>query len=282
MSINTTRTHVVATMIAALALAVMVGSAPAATLVQGSLQSIGESQGAGGATNIAGVSVTPGHEGYSLSDGVANGDEGLNTGGLDQSFNNPIIDYAFYTTTGGSTAITELVGGSSSIIGTATGTGTNSSTTPQMRIWSTSVPNGAFDNYDFTDMGRPYNVTGTINISSLSSGSVYLFFGLNNSSAETTTIDLSMSGSGQTTVDPAALVLAGVTPVNATKVVRYDFSDAQNYDTITWSYVFSSTSATNPNRARFGGVVVTGIIPEPATLALLGLGGLLMIKRRKA
>ena len=62
---------------------------------------------------------------------------------------------------------------------------------------------------------------------------------------------------------------------------RIDFTDAADYDTIT----FTLQESTEGQNGYFAGVVITNagptIVPEPSTLLLGGLGGLLLLRRRR-
>lgn len=242
----------------------------AATLTQGEFQTIGHTNGAANSAN-PGISVTSGSEGYST------GINGLGTGGLDGSFNNTILDYAFYTSGSG---LTESLGGAASLIGTPTTSGTNSDVTG-FSIWAGSPTAGTPDQDTWA---RAANVTGSVDISGLSSGSLYMFFGARVGTGDNYEISFTLSGDGQPAVAPVSVTgindetLDANGQDNAWFVYRVDFADAADYDELTFFY--TKTGDSNTARQRFGGVVLTGV-PEPGSLALLGLGGLLIGARRR-
>lgn len=242
-----------------------------ATVVQGEFQVIGD-------TNVPadpdspGISVTPGSEGYST------GTNGLAVGGLDGSFNNSILDYTFYTN-----GVSELATGSASLIGTATSTVGNGANAETLSLWSTTTPNGSLDNPDSTTWSRPVDITGAVDISGLTEGSLYMFFGARVGTGDTYEVSFTLSGSGQT---PVSLVETGInstsqggTSNNTWFVYRADFADAADYDTLTFFY--DKESDNNSARSRFGGVVLTGI-PEPSAVLLGGLGFLALLRRRRS
>jgi len=104
-------------------------------------------------------------------------------------------------------------------------------------VWTTTDPGVDFANdADFIDdtLARGSGTTGTIDISDLSSGTVYVICGgLKNN----LTLTLTMSGAGQT--DIQAVYLADAPGKNILWVVPFDFSDAAGYDTITYTYTFA-------------------------------------------
>ena len=246
-------------------------SAHSATLTQGEFQVMGDVNSA--AADNPGISVTAGSEGYST------GTDGLGTGGLDGSFNNPILDYAFYTS--GTGTLTESLGGAGSYIGTATNSGGTSSDVNTIDIWAGSPTAGTPDQETWA---RPQDVTGTVDISSLTSGSLYMFFGTR-IVPDNYDITFTLSGTGQTDVNLSELGILntdqGGVSNNTWFVYRADFADAADYDTLTFTYDAAHTN--NPAQSRFAGVVLTGnAIPEPSSALLGGLGAMLLLRRRRS
>lgn len=245
-------------------------NANAATLVQGEWQTIGHTNGAANSAN-PGISVTSGSEGYST------GIDGLGTGGLDGSFNAAIQDYAFYTS--GTGSMVESFGGSASLIGATTAGGT-STDIAGYSIWAGSSTVGTADQ---TTYARGHTIAGSVDISVLSSGSLYMFFGVRVGTDDIFDISFTLSGTGQTDL---VLAQGGINDEsvgaggqdNAWFVYRADFADAADYDTLNFTY--TETGGTNGARGRFAGVVLTAV-PEPSTALLGGLGLLALLRRRR-
>lgn len=226
-----------------------------------------------GSTN-PGISVTSGSEGYST------GTDGYGTGGLDGTFNGSILDYGFYTT--GTGSLVESYGGAASLINTPTipGSGT-SSDAAGISIWAGSSTGGAADQ---TTWSRPVDVSGTVNIAGLTSGSLYMFFGTRVGTGELTDISFTLSGGagGPVTLSETGINQAsqGGTVNNTWFVYRADFADVGDYTTLTYTY--DNASSNTAARSRFGGVVLTAV-PEPSPFMLLGVAGvmLLVLRRRR-
>ena len=267
-------TKSIATIGACACTALLLGAAVdthAATLVQGEFQTIGHTNGPANAAN-PGISVTSGSEGYST------GIDGYGTGGLDGSFNNTILDYAFYTSGSG---LTESLGGAAPLIGTPTTGGTSSDVTG-FSIWAGSPTAGTPDQDTWA---RARDVNGSVDISGLTSGSLYMFFATRVGTGDNYEIEFTISGAGQPAVAPVSVTgindqtLDANGQDNAWFVFRVDFADAADYDELTFFY--DKTGDNNNARHRFAGVVLTGV-PEPSSLALLALGGLFVARRRRA
>jgi hypothetical protein len=200
------------------------------------------------------ISVTPGSEGYSLDDG----------GALEATFNAPIVDYAFYDASSSSNAV--VAGASTEITDALSADEWTTYGGDYTWLWVTTTPNGALDNKDvFNIQKRGLNMTSSINISGLTAGSVYFFYGDNNAKAS---FDLSMTGSGPDVVLNGQGEAAS-NGANTQYMFRLDFADAAAYDTITWTYKISTG---NKNNTRFSGVVLTAPAAAPPTPGTLIYG----------
>lgn len=220
------------------------------------------------------VSVFDGKAGY---DGLASGTFGDGT----------VAAYRFWQNVGGGSGVngvaTYAQGGG--LISEITQTKSNPPTYGVgADVWTTSDPGVGYSTTpDYQDGVSPivsttvsgaYNVDGTIDISGLVSGTAYILAGAYQNSV---TVALDMTGSGQTT--QSASNNYNTTNDRNVHVFAFSFGDAAGYDQI--SYSFDNTGNNASNRSRFMGVVVDGEpIPEPASLALLGFGGLLIAGRR--
>ena len=145
-------------------------------------------------------------------------------------------------------------------------------------VWTTTDPGVGFvttADYTADTLARGSGITGTIDISSLSSGTVYVICG---GIKETVTLTVTMSGAGQTDIQAEYVkqLITGSAGKNHFFVSPFDFSDAESYDTITYHYTHDGAA----KRGRFMGAILTPV-PEPMTLSLLALGGLGLIRRRR-
>ena len=122
-------------------------------------------------------------------------------------------------------------------------------------VWTTTDPGVDFATAaDITTdtLARGSNITGTIDISSLSSGTVYVICGgLKNDISLT----LTMSGAGQTDIQAEYSVNPG--SLNKFWVVPFDFSDAGGYDTITYTFTIGTS-----RRGRFVGVIIDNVVSD--------------------
>ena len=232
-----------------------VTSSPPATIDAGPTVEVSDNH------SVFNVSVFPGKAGY--DDGVDSGVFGDGT----------VLDYRFFNNEGTTFNNAGYADGGAGLVSEATATnsdGTNGGALDWADVWTTSDPDA--DPADFTSdtFARSQGVTGTIDISGLESGELYFIYG---SFENPNTVALTMTGAGQPdltaefTIDPPG--------VNKAWISEFTFENAAFYDTISWTYTNTDTDG---SRARFMGVVLdgqpvsaAGEIPEPATMALLGL-----------
>ncbi len=186
------------------------------------------------------VSVYPGNASYSNVDGTVTGDFGDGT----------VLGYRFFNSDGvvvssyaddGTGIVAPVVSPPADDVGSGFS---------WAKVWTTTDPGVDFANAaDITSdtLARARNITGTIDISDLSSGKVYVIFG---SYYVWTTVSLTMSGAGQTDVQ-AEYSIDPPNDKNRMWISSFDFSDAKGYDTITYAYTHGTA-----RRARFMGVIV--------------------------
>ena len=138
--------------------------------------------------------------------------------------------------------------------------------------------------FDFTDAGGILTtgasataafVDGTIDITGLTAGSLFVLYG---TFADANEVTLTLSGAGQTdiVVPGGSLDPSGNTPLNSLTQFNFDNADLL-FDTLTLSY---RNDDLDGSRARFSGVVLTAV-PEPSSAMLLGLGMTAFILRRR-
>jgi len=188
------------------------------------------------------ISVYPGKASYSNFDGSVTGVFGDGT----------VLGYRFFNSDG--TVLSSYADDGSGIVAPVVSppdvdVGGSES---WANVWTTTDPGVDFANAaDITEdtLTRSRNITGTIDISSLSSGTVYVIFGANRNWA---TVTLTMSGAGQTDIQ-AEYYIDPPNDKNRMWVSSFDFSDAEGYETITYAYTYA-----NADRCRFMGVIIDG------------------------
>lgn len=225
------------------------------------------------------VSVNPDNAGfagfqYRLADDTTEGTD------YEVDFSAPVQAYRFVFDNG--TGITTRAGSPDSdtaITMTTTDTSYDSFGQGGTKLWTTNDPGSNLLSpataANFTNgigIRDISNVSGSIDISGLSSGTVWFIYGGYNSTP-------SITGTMRDTDGPDGDLAVGNAHIgdNANQqemfVASFDFVNDAGYDTIDYDYTVGT---------RWAGIVVTGTaIPEPSSLALLGLSGLALLRRRR-
>jgi hypothetical protein len=197
------------------------------------------------------------------------------------AFTQPVQSYRFvyedtaeeFTTRAGS------VGSDTAITMTSTDTSFDSFGQGGARLWTTndpgSVPNlltaSNQNNTGGIGMRDLGNVSGSVDISGLASGTVWFFYGGYNSSPSITGTMVDTDGIvGDLSVGNAHV--GDAANRQEMYAASFDFVNDAGYDSIDYAYTVGT---------RWAGIVVTGVVPEPSSTALLGLGGLALILRRR-
>ncbi|MFD2277137.1 PEP-CTERM sorting domain-containing protein [Rubritalea spongiae] len=150
-----------------------------------------------------------------------------------------------------------------------------------INLYTTNNPNvsGTFDgaaNFSSQTDAVARIVTGDINVSSFTSGSVYFFFG---TFADAARVTATLSGSGGPDI-----VVAGDDVISGSQtgyaMTQFDFDTSGGYDTLSFTYLNDDNDASPGSRARISGLVITAV-PEPSSSALLGLGLTSLLLRRR-
>lgn len=176
-----------------------------------------------------------------------------------------VEDYAFYNA---SDAYAE---GSANII-----SGYTSSSSPSVGNHSSLNLTTATSTFTSDTGATAASVTGSIDLSSFTSGTVYIFFG--SFGNQTVTLDASLSGTGLMDITQSTGVVTGAANGSRDRyAVAVDFVADSGYDTLSYSY---SHNDSDGSRSRFYGVAVDAI-PEPSSTSLFGLGALAMVLRRR-
>ena len=121
-------------------------------------------------------------------------------------------------------------------------------------VWTATDPGVDFANAaDITEdtLARAMNITGTIDISDMSSGTAYVIFG---GIKQKVTLTATMSGAGvdDEVAEYEIQLITGNAGKNHFWVSPFNFSDAGGYDTITYHYTHDGPA----RRGRFVGVII--------------------------
>lgn len=121
---------------------------------------------------------------------------------------------------------------------------------------------------------EPVSATGSIDVSGLLSGTITFYHG---SFRQTNTVTVASSLDGS--------VNAGTTfgpPDNFEAVSSsFDFTDGASLGSINFDFTNDDNDSSPGSRARFFGVTVQGIVPEPSSFALLCLIGIAGLAHRR-
>ncbi|WP_018969346.1 PEP-CTERM sorting domain-containing protein [Rubritalea marina] len=193
------------------------------------------------------------------------------------AFNSPVQGYSFFNAGGGSSNEYATSGGyvSNITLTDVSGTGQKS----YINLYTTNNPNvsGTFDgtaNFSSHTDAVARMVTGEVDVSSFTSGSVYFFFGTFQDAARVTA---TLSGSG----GPDIVIAGDDLTTTGYAMTQFDFDTSGGYDTLSFEYLNDDNDATPGSRARFSGLVITAV-PEPTSASLLSIGmTTLLIRRRR-
>lgn len=270
-----------------LVLGALSASAPAASLVVGFQATVGSEQNAN-ATSEGGpyhVSVNPNNPGYAAiaADLPNSGDPAPN---FQRPFTEPVQGYAFVGG-GPNNVLTFDVRESGGLITyTTNSTSFDGFGQNQLQLWTATDPGtdltSPASGPDFTGPGYRggfVDATAEIDISSLATGTAYVFYGDFRGAPSLSAVMRDVDGGAPDLTISEAHLNGDSANRGEYYVAEFDFVNDAGYDTI--EYTWNATGDGGSN-GRFGGTVLTGtVIPEPSSIALLGLGGFSFLLRRR-
>jgi hypothetical protein len=205
---------------------------------------------------------------------VADGDPGAPSSAVDHTASDPLVDYIFVAPPGGSMSDRIFTDGGANRFSIGGFAGDKDHA---YSLWETTDPENFTSTADFADIGGTRwtgTATNTIDISGLTSGSLYMIYGNNNTSQERGWGDITMSGTGpDLTLSNYGMVTSLTAAPGDMFVSSVSFTNEGDYDTIS----FTPTSYT-----FFSGMALTAV-PEPSSFPLIaGFLGLtwVMLRRR--
>jgi len=261
-------------------------AAPAASLVVGFQATVGSEQNED-ATSEGGpyhVSVNPNNPGYAAvaADLPNSGDPAPD---FQRPFTQPVQGYSFVGG-GPNDVLTFDVRESGGLI-----TYTTNSTTfdgfgqNQLQLWNATDPGADLTSPvtapDATGPGYRggfVDATALIDISALASGTAYVFYGDFRGTPSLSAVMRDLDGGAPDLAIADAHLNGDRANRGEYYVAELDFLNDAGYDQIEYTWLAGGDGGTN---GRFGGTVLTGSpIPEPSSIALLGLGALAFLRRR--
>jgi hypothetical protein len=160
----------------------------------------------------------------------------------------------------------------------------------QARIWDATDPGADLGigagtgatGFDKTGGGyRSFGgAVGTVDISGLATGSVHIYYGGFRTTPTVSVVMRDTDGNAPDITIADAHLNGDFAQRTEYYLAEVDFVNDAGYDEIEYTWLANGTDYSGNGRGL--GTVLTGtVIPEPGSLALLGLGGLLIARRRR-